>query len=471
MGGIRGRRHREPGVRWVTSGGPSQSRAQFLVRRRADPNRLVEVTREDPDRLSADDAHILGLESAVISGHTLKLVVLEPSPGPLDLGALRTAVAERLSSEPRATQRIDASGPEPRWTAAIAFDISDHIRRREEPCATRADLWRAVSTLMSAHLDHERPLWTFDLIGPLDDGREAIAVRIHHAMADGIGAVRFLHDVLWDRHAEPAPHGSRPGVRADSGQRSRVDEVLRLPAAVHRELGHRGSRSPFDRPISAARELAFTVAPLSELKAIGASRPTRATVNDVLLGIVAGGLRSWLSAGDAALPRLRAQVPVSLHHRSEGAEVGNRDSFLNIDLPLAEADPLIRLDRISAETSKRKHLDDADELFDLFHALGRVKRVGAAVQRLAGSAREFSLAISNVPGPRVPVSVSGRRVERLFSSSEPAVHHALRISAISCAGIVGIGLCTDPEALPDVARLAVAMEDAYAELRDAASTP
>ena len=444
----------------------------FLVRRGADANRLAEVTREDPDRLSADDAHILGLESAVISGHTLKLVILEPASGPLDLDALRTAVAERLSSQPRATQRIDTSGSEPRWTAATAFDISDHIRRREDAaCASRADLWRAVSTLMSEHLDRERPLWTLDLIGPLGDGREAIAVRIHHAMADGIAAVRFLDDVLWDRHAEPGPRESRPGVRTDSTQRSKVDEVLRMPAAMHRELGHRGSRSPFDRPISAARELAFTVAPLSELKTIGASRPTRATVNDVLLGIVAGGLRSWLSAGAGALPRLRAQVPVSLHHRDEGAEVGNRDSFLNIDLPLAEPDPLTRLDRISAETRKRKHLDDADELYDLFHALGRVKRVGEAVQRLAGSAREFSLAISNVPGPPVPVSVSGRRVERLFSSSEPAVHHALRISAISCAGIVGIGLCTDPEALPDVARLAVAMEDSYAELRDAASTP
>ncbi|MFC9552299.1 wax ester/triacylglycerol synthase domain-containing protein [Rhodococcus sp. NPDC056960] len=430
------------------------------------------MTREDPGRLSDDDAHILGLESAVITGHTLKLVVLEPGAGHLDLEDLRTAVAERLPNEPRAMQRIDTSGPEPRWTEATTFDVTDHVRRSEgSGCASRADLWRTVGTLMSEHLDHERPLWAFDLIGPLGDGREAIAVRIHHAMADGISAVRFLDDVLWDRHPEPLRRGPRPGLRADSAQRSRVDEALRMPAAVRRELGHRGSRSPFDRPIGAARELAFIAVPLPELKAIGASRPTRATVNDVLLAIVAGGLRSWLGREDAALPRLRAQVPVSLHHRDEGAgELGNRDSFLNIDLPLAEADPLTRLDRINAETSTRKLLDDADELFDLFHALGRVKRLGEAAQRLAGSAREFSLSISNVPGPPAPVSVSGRRVEHLFSSSEPAAHHALRISAISCAGIVGIGLCTDPEALPDVAVLAEAMETSYAELRGAALT-
>jgi hypothetical protein len=141
---------------------------------------------------------------------------------------------------------------------------------------------------------------------------------------------------------------------------------------------------------------------------------------------------------------------------------------MNVDLPLAEADPLVRLDRISAETSERKRLDDAGELYDLFHAIGRVKSVGAAVQRLAGSAREFSVSISNVPGPSEGVSVAGRSVVNLFSSSEPAMHHALRISAISCTGNIGIGLCTDPLALPDIDRLAEAIERSYVELRSAA---
>ena len=211
-----------------------------------------------------------------------------------------------------------------------------------------------------------------------------------------------------------------------------------MPGAVRRELGHPGSRSPFDRPIGGSRALAFTVAPLAELKAIGASRPAHATVNDVLLTIVAGGLRAWLAAGGAATPHLHAQVPVSLHHRDEGADdLGNRDSFINVDLPLAEADPLVRLDLISAETSKRKRLGDAEELYDLFHALGRMKYVGSAVQRLAKSAREFSVAISNVPGPSAPVSVVRRRVQHLFSSSEPAADDALRIRRSHAPGTSG----------------------------------
>ncbi len=88
--------------------------------------------------------------------------------------------------------------------------------------------------------------------------------------------------------------------------------------------------------------------------------------------------------------------------------------------------------------------------------------------RLAGNAREFSVAVSNVPGPACAVSVAGRQVQHLFSSSEPAMHHALRISAISCGDDIGVGLCTDPGALPGVGLLADHVTAAYTELATAA---
>jgi hypothetical protein len=241
-----------------------------------------------------------------------------------------------------------------------------------------------------------------------------------------------------------------------------------MPGAIARELGRPGSRSPFDKPVTIARELAFTAAPLAGLKAIGSSRPAHATVNDVLLAAVSGGLRTWLGARHGV--DVRAQVPVSLHHRGEGAaDLGNRDSFINVDLFLAETDPLRRLDRISAHTRTEKQLDDAALMYDLFHALGRLGPAGELVHRIAGSPREFSVAVSNVPGPRDVVSVAGRPVHQLFTSAEPAAHHALRISAISNAGEVGIGFCTDPTALPDVHALADAVGDSYRELERAAS--
>lgn len=424
---------------------------------------------EDSSELSADDAHILGLESTAVTGHTLKLLILEPASRPLDLEALRNTVQQRLSAQPRATQLVDTSESVPRWVEAEAFDIRDHVRRvPDSDGISGSDLWRIVGGLMSEHLDRSRPLWTFDLIGPLADGREAIAARIHHAMADGIAGVHFLSTVLLDVQSGVTPQSPPP---TGSDALSLPAEVRRMPGAAFRELGMPGSPSPFDLPISVARELAFTVVPLAEMKAIGQSRPNRATVNDVLLAIITGGLRTWLPADDSRKRHLRAQVPVSLHHRQhDEAASGNQDSFINVDLPLAEADPLARLDLINAETRTRKSHGDAALLYDLFHALGRYKPIGTALQHLADSAREFAVAISNVPGPRHPVGIGTRRVLELFSSSEPAAHHALRISAISCGTDIGIGLCTDPNALPGIAGLAEAIDDSFTALRTAASS-
>jgi diacylglycerol O-acyltransferase / wax synthase len=417
--------------------------------------------------LSAADARILALESDAVLGHTLKLVVLEPGP-PLDLDAVRTSVRGRLAQYPPALRRVAATPGGPVWVPVDAIDMDAHVRRYA--ASTFDDLRQVVSALMSQHLDRARPLWTIDLVGPLDDGREAVAVRIHHAMADGMGAVRFLDAVLFEPHGAP-PHAVGMRDPAVSAAASAWQRWRQMPAAVAREWGMPGSRSPFDRSTTSARELSFTDLPLAGLKAIGASRPERATVNDVLLAVVAAGLRRWHDTSHVghALPRLRAQVPVSLHTAGEDAAAGNRDSFFNVDLLLHESDDVRRLDGISAQTRERKSGGDAQLMDELLSTVGRSAALAAAARQVTESAREFGVAISNVPGPRVPVAVAGRRVEHLYTSSEPGAHHALRIAAISNDEWMGVGFCVDPGAVADVAGLAEAVHDGFAALRDAVS--
>jgi hypothetical protein len=418
------------------------------------------------DRLSPDDARILALESDAIAGHTLKMIRLEPADFPLDLDRLRDSVDARLEPGSRGRERVELR--DAHWVPAEDFDVSEHVRRREGADGIdERGAWEIAGRLMSERLDHRRPLWALDLVGPLADGSELIVSRIHHAMADGISCLRFLDEVLWDR--SDASHESKRPAASPAAGGAGEHELRRLPATLLRELGHRARDSVLDRRIGSARELAFTIAPLADLKAIGASRPTHATVNDVLLASVSGGLRSWLEVAGERVGRLRAQIPVSLHHRDEApGELSNRDSFLNVDLPLAEPDPLARLDRISAETAARKTAGDAQELYDLFHALARCPPVERALRHVATGPHEFSLSISNVPGPRGELTVLGRPVERLGSVAEPAQRHAVRVSAISYAGAVGIGVCTDPEALPGIAELAEAIGDSITELREAA---
>lgn len=402
--------------------------------------------------LSTDDARILALESDAVRGHALKLLILEPGTA-LDLDAVRAGVLSRLAAFPRARQRVEGSSP-PAWEDAD-LDIEAHVRRF--PAADPAELRAVVGGLMSEPLDRSRPLWTVDLLGPLADGREAVAIRLHHAMADGITAVRFLEAVVFEPHDAPA---HTVGIRDPDARPSRWREWERMPLTLARELGHPGDRSPFDRPLTARRALAFADVPLADAREVGASRPAHATVNDVLLAVVGGALRRVLEQR-GHVPHLNAQVPVSLHEEGEDiATVGNRDSFVDVDLCLHEADDVRRLDLLSAQTRARKHAHDARTLDELFHA-----PLGTALRGIAAGPRAFALSVSNVPGPRVPVAVAGRRVTHVYTSSEPAPHHALRVAAISNDRWLGVGFCVDPAAVPDVEAFADAAHDAWEALR------
>lgn len=412
--------------------------------------------------LSPDDARILALESDAVRGHALKLLILEPGTA-LDLDAVRAGVLARLAAFPRARQRV-VDGPDgPSWQDVDDLDPRTHVRRF--PAADPVELRSVVGRLMSEPLDRARPLWTIDLIGPLADGREALAIRVHHAMADGITAVRFLDTVVFEPHDAPAHD---VGIRDPEARPTRWREWERMPLTLARELGHPGSPSPFDRPLTALRALAFADVPLREAREVGASRPDHATVNDVLLAVVGGAVRRVLERR-GHVPHLNAQVPVSLHEAGEdAATVGNRDSFIDVDLCLHEVDDVRRLDLLSAQTRERKHGHDARSLDDLFNALAAAGSVGSALRGFADGPRAFALSVSNVPGPRVAVGVAGRRVTHVYTSSEPAPHHALRVAAISNDRWLGVGFCVDPVAVPDVEAFADAAHDAWEALRGAA---
>jgi diacylglycerol O-acyltransferase / wax synthase len=455
------------------------------------------------ERLSADDARILRLESDVIAGHTMKLAILEPDANgeSVSIDRLRARLESRLPSLPRARQRL-ATTPmrlaTPVWIDDEAFDIRRHVRVASEPVADRQGLYRFAGERMAERLDHTRPLWCIDVAGPLEGGRMGLMIRIHHCLADGVTALRMLSRLIWDGEdaavagsvepwrPRPAPGAVRlvsTGVLAQTrgigaalaragrsvaspGRwRETREELAALPGTLRRELWPLGADTAFDRRIGGDRELAFTACQLADLKRIEHAWRDHVTVNDVILAIVAGAIRRWLGAHHEPMQRMRVQVPVSMHHREEDpGQLGNRDSFLFCDLPISEPDPRKRLIAINAETRSRKEHHDPDELYSFFHSLSHVRPLYRFVSGLASGPREFTLSVSNVPGPREPVSVLGATVSELYSVAEPADRHALRASAVSLAGRVGFGFCTDPGAVPGVAELAEGLDESLEEL-------
>jgi diacylglycerol O-acyltransferase len=444
--------------------------------------------RDDPgmgkairERLGQDDAQILRLESQAIKGHTGKVLIVAPgSDGhALSVARLREQVGERMAGFPRLSQRVEEPRfgfGRPAWVEAPEVDLAWHIAEPDhaDPLSDE-EVRRAVGDLLSERLDHTRPLWRLDAL-PMTGERVALVGRIHHAMADGVSAIHLLSGLLWDPDAgPPAPSAPPPGDGAHSKGEPRPRQpdatearetriLIRLPAALWREL-RPGRDTKLDQHIGPAREVAWSSFPIERLKRIEHAAPEHVTVNDVVLAVVAGGLRRWLPRAGGIADDLRVQCPVCLHAREEDtAQLGNRDSFMNLDLPISEADPAARLRLINTETSERKLDHDADTLYAFFHALGRFRPLYRGVTRLTSGPREFALSVSNVPGPRQRPLVLGHAVEQFSSFAEPADRHALRVSVVSLGGELAFGLCSDPEAIPDLDGLRGALADSIGEL-------
>jgi hypothetical protein len=166
------------------------------------------------------------------------------------------------------------------------------------------------------------------------------------------------------------------------------------------------------------------------------------TINDVVLSLVAGGVRAWLSHRHETTGGIRAKVPVSLHRPDEGDGVANRDSYFFVDLPVAEPDPVKRLEAINRETHERKLDHDAETLYRLGgHPL---------VAHWAMRPHVFTFNVSNVRGPARDIYLLGARVREMYSLAEIAPRHALRVAVMSVAGTLFFGLCADRDVVHDL---------------------
>ena len=262
------------------------------------------MTRErDARRLTPEDLSILALENETVAGHTCKVIVLS---GPVDLDMLRSSIGSRLGRAPELSMRLGEIDGEPWWLPDPHVDVRAHVVESERAGADEARFRAVVAGIFEQRLDRSRPLWRMDVISQLPGGGSALIWRIHHALADGMTAMRMADEVLWD----PGP-GSGP-VGAGSARRPRA-RVRTDPAGHHRLAGLRAAarempqpwlRSPFNGHIDAWRTVAFTAVGFDELHEAAAANDG-ATVNDAVLTVVAGGLRRWLETHHGHLGSVR----------------------------------------------------------------------------------------------------------------------------------------------------------------------
>jgi WS/DGAT/MGAT family acyltransferase len=402
---------------------------------------------------------------------------------PMDIKTLRKVIQQKFLAYPRFRQKAVDAPTGAFWQDDADFDLEWHVRLTALPGrAGKRELERFTSQMASTPLDQTKPLWQFHLIEKFGGG-SALITRIHHCYADGIALVQVmlsLTDVVEDPRKkadlakrwlkeEHAPVAKRVGV---------IDRYVKMGGMVL-ERGLDIYRDPTLAAVLAnegmeiAREvgqaLALTDDPptvlkgrlgvskrvawaepmdLAEVKSV--SRALGCTVNDILMASASGALRSYLLERGEQLDGLtiRATVPVNLRPLEHAKQLGNHFGLVFLELPVGEANPMRRLERIAACMRVLRKSRQAVATFGALAALGMAP---PALQSIALEmfSRKASAVATNVPGPQMPLYMGGSKVTDMMFWVPQNGSIGLGISILSYNGRVHFGLIADAKLMPD----------------------
>ncbi|HHC08542.1 MAG TPA: wax ester/triacylglycerol synthase family O-acyltransferase [Actinobacteria bacterium] len=465
------------------------------------------------DRLSPLDASFLALESRATHMHVgavtvFDLASLRTASGGVDFDRLRRHIAARLHLIPRYRQRLAWVPVEqyPVWVDDDHFNLDYHVRHIALPHPGGDEqLKQLAGRIMSQQLDRDKPLWEITIVEGLEGDRFALVSKTHHCMIDGIAGVDLMALLLsptpedepqeapaWQ--PRPAPNGTELFVKETSRRVSRLLSHLLHVTELPRDLGglvgdvaHRvkavgaslasgwltpSAETPLNGPIGPNRRFDWLETPLETVKEV--KDVLGGTVNDVVLAVVAGGVRRFLlerdvSPGELAAMEFRVMAPVSIRTGAAAGTMGNQVAMWLVPMPLGEADPVRRLEIVRAETDERKATDQALGAATLVRmSAGAPTTLVALGARLAANARPFNLTVTNVPGPQFPLYLLGARLRATYPLVPLWRGHGLGVALFSYDGTLFWGFNADYDLVPDVDRFAAAVDASLAELTAAA---
>ena len=462
------------------------------------------------ERLSVLDRSFLVFERPGLPMHLGGVAIFEGGSlvredGCVSLAALRAHVRARLHLAPRYRQRL-AFVPvlgRPVWVDAADFDLRRHVRRARLPAPGDGEALRQVAgRLFSNPIDRDHPLWELWAIDGLGGGRFALVVKTHHAMADGISAFGLFAALLSPTPEVTSERPLRWRPRPAPGPMAllceEVARELKAPADLGRRLAQRLARpaqlpldfasdvravadlvragltppaeTPLNQPVGPERDFDWLALDLAEARRV--KERLGGTLNDVVLATVAGALRRFLGAGgpDSRRSDCRVVVPVSVRSQAAAGRADNRVSAWLTSLPIAEPDPVRRLQQVQAMTERLKRNETARGAALLMRVAEGVPAglVDLGV-RLTARLHPYNLIVTNIPGPDAPLYLRGSRLRAAYPQVPLFEHQGLGIAVFSVDGRLCFGFHADPGVLPDLAPLVEATRAAFTELCQASA--
>src|SRR5215212_7291969 len=454
--------------------------------------------------MSALDAGFFYAESENTPMHVGSVAVFE-GPAPT-YGDVVRLIMGKLPKVPRYRQRVRPVPMQlgrPLWVDDPHFQILYHVRHTAVPRpGSDEQLRNLAGRVLGQRLDMAKPLWELWLVEGLADDRWALISKVHHCMVDGVAGtdlMQLMFDLAPDAQHE-APKDWTPrrspssvelmagsvtdslthplqqlastptvggAVRTAKGMASSSKSLARTVPSLVKQAITPTARS-LNGPIGPHRRWAWTEGRFEEFKAVRTA--FGGTVNDVVLTAITGGFRDLLQGrGELSSEKLvvRSMVPISVRRESQKGSLNNQVSAVFVDLPVGLSDPVARLNAIRGQMDEYKRAMravDANSIISMGNFVAPTLLSMGVRAALSAGQMWCQAVTTNVPGPRFPLYVLGKRMEAAYAYVPIAGGTRVSIGIFSYLNTMTFGINADFDAFPDLDVLAGGIRGGIEEL-------
>ena len=429
------------------------------------------------ERATADDVVSLATDVGSAPMQVGAVLVLDTATG-FDLDRATAAIAERIEAVPRLRQRLVRTRVgcgRPIWIDDADFDLARHVDAVVCPApGDEKALLAVAATVIDVRLPADRPLWRLTFVSGVNGHRSALIIAFHHVLADGIGGLAVLANLVDGAPITSAAGFPRPVPSARElaldATRTRVAALTKLPSSLRRirsaitqlrpAAAAHPARCSLNRPTGSRRQFAVARVDLDSMQHLAHARG--ATVNDVALTAIAAALHTLLLSRGESVDRFVVSVPVSARQQADATDLGNHVGVIPIELP-ATGDALGRLEQIATTTRAAKNTTRAAStalLGPMFRVLARVGIFGWFINRQ----RLVHCFATNLRGPETHLSFLGAPIVDVIAVAVVTGNVTVSFAMLSYAGTLDVTVIADPDACPDIDTLRAALQDEFDRL-------
>ena len=450
------------------------------------------------------DAAFLAMESPEMPMHVVGVLILDPAAGDgYSAQRLRQTISDRLHLMPPFCRRlvdVPLSLDKPFWHYDSDIDLREHVFTETLPTGDLEALGDLVGSITTRLLDRNRPLWELYIVDGLTEGKVALIAKVHHSTLYGAAGAEFIAELLdlspesveaaassGELAAEPPGTASLVGRALVANVRRPLDAgrlVLRGAGSLvgtARALGGVVSRhgrqglpavapgTSISGALTERRTAAFAALSLDETKAVKDAVGLK--LNDVVLAVVALGLRRYLERRDAVPGRpIVAGVPMNA---GEGESAGtNTLATMLVQLPMDAEDPVALMQSVHSSSVAAKEFTAAvgptavAELAEVTPpaALSFVTWLTRTLGLTTMQPTLTNLIVSNVQGPPIPLYLAGALVEAIYPLGPLLPGAGMNITVLSNLDRLDVGIMACPDLVDDAWELARSLPECLDEL-------